>query len=175
MLPDFSRVKGIHPGAILKRELKKRNIRSVQLAKSIEEYPQTINAITKERRGINPKLSLKLGIYFNVDQDYFSLLQASYEVRQISIQQRQEKGIELANKVRKVLFWDTEVEKIDWNRNKRAIIQRFLEWGNKAEIEALIQFYGLESIKGELAQIKNTFSPHFENNVRAYILDNQEG
>ncbi|MEM6805490.1 MAG: plasmid maintenance system antidote protein [Bacteroidota bacterium] len=171
MLPKFSRVKGIHPGAILKRELKKRKIKSVHLAKAIDEYPQTINAITKERRGVNPKLSLKLGDYFHIDQDYFSLLQASYEVKQFAKKQWQEQGHELVKKARKTLFWDTEIANIDWDMHKRAIIQRFLEWGNVTEIESLIQFYGLQIIKCELAHIENTFSPHFEENVKSYILN----
>lgn len=63
MLPELASVKGIHPGAILKRELKKKNIKSIQLANAIGEYPQTIHAITKEKRGINPKLSIKLAGY----------------------------------------------------------------------------------------------------------------
>jgi plasmid maintenance system antidote protein VapI len=80
MLPEYNKVKGVHPGAILKRELTKRSIKAIELAKSINEYSQVINAITKEKRGINPKLSIKHGDYFNIEQDYFMLLQASFEV-----------------------------------------------------------------------------------------------
>ena len=81
MLPNLNKVKGVHPGAILKRELIKRGIKSVQLARILKEYPQTINAITKGRRGINPHLSIKLGDFFEISHDYFMLLQASYEVK----------------------------------------------------------------------------------------------
>ncbi len=80
MLPDLESVKGIHPGAILKRELKKRGIKSIDLANEIDEHPQTINAITKERRGMNAKLSFKLGDYFDMPHEYFMLLQAAHEV-----------------------------------------------------------------------------------------------
>lgn len=62
-------VNGIHPGAILKRELDKRNIKAIDLTKSIQEYPQTINAITKDKRRINPKLFIKHGNYFNIEED----------------------------------------------------------------------------------------------------------
>ncbi|MFB0947563.1 MAG: plasmid maintenance system antidote protein, partial [Spirosomataceae bacterium] len=80
-LPKYSKVKGVHPGADLKRELTKRNVKAIELANAIDEYPQTINAITKEKRGINPKLSIKLGDYFNIEKEYFMLLQASFEVK----------------------------------------------------------------------------------------------
>ena len=110
MLPEFKKIKGIHPGAILKRELSKRKLKAIELARSIEEYPQTINAITKEKRGINPKLSIKLGLYFGVENDYFMLLQASFEVEN-SLQQ--EKANPFNDKIRASIFWDTNLRKID--------------------------------------------------------------
>jgi len=166
MLPDFNKVKGVHPGAILKRELKIRNLKSIELAKSIDEHPQTINAITKERRGVNPKLSIKLGEYFEVTTDYFMLLQASYEVSRMI---EKDFGNPLLGKLRSALFWDTEISKIDSQKHKRAIIQRVLERGNRKEIKELINFYGLEMIKKEVGQIEKSFIPNYEKNVLEYI------
>lgn len=169
MLPTFNKVKGIHPGAILRRELRKQNIKSVQLARAIDEYPQTINAITKERRGINPGLSIKIGQFFQTSDDYFMLLQASYEVKKIT-SKNSGHAFPLSNKIRKSIFWDTKIENIDWQEHKRAVIQRVMERGNEKEIHELIQFYGLDMIREEIKSITNTFSPKYEENVRAYIL-----
>lgn len=166
MLPEYKRVKGIHPGAILKRELKKRSLKSIELAKSISEYPQTINAITKERRGINPKLSIKLGKYFSIENDYFMLLQASYQVKS-SIQDLNPNP--LLGKIRNSIFWDTDFNKINYIKNRRFIIQRILERGNKIEIEELINLYTKTAIKEELKSIKNSFHPNFERNISTYI------
>jgi len=170
MLPEFNRIKGIHPGAILKRELIKRNIRSVQLAEAIEEYPQTINAITKERRGINPKLSYKLGHYFGTDEEYFMLLQAAHEVALFK-----EKQCKLENpikgKFRVSIFWDTKIENIDIRKNKRSIIQRVLERGNQQEIKELIEIYSLPTIKIEISKIGVSFIPNYKKNVEKYILN----
>jgi len=80
MLPKISKIKGVFPGAVLSRELKKRGLESKKFALSLREYPQTINAINKGRRGINPSLSIKLGEKLGVDAEYFMLLQACYEV-----------------------------------------------------------------------------------------------
>ncbi|MEM9547167.1 MAG: helix-turn-helix domain-containing protein [Bacteroidota bacterium] len=166
MLPEFNRVKGVHPGAVLKRELKKRSLKSIELAKSINEHPQTINAITKERRGINPKLSIKLGEYFGIEKDYFMLLQASYEVKK-SI--RDLNPNPLIGKIRKSIFWDTDIKKIDIVKNKRFIIQRILERGNKTEIQELIHLYNTTTIKKELKYINNSFNPSFKRNVSTFI------
>lgn len=169
MLPELNKVRGIHPGAILKRELKKRNIKSIQLAREIHEHPQTINAITKEKRGINPGLSIKLGDFFGCRNDYFMLLQASFEVERVTLKGTRS-GATLADKIRKSIFWDTQIETIDWEKHKRSVIQRLLERGNGAEIKELIRFYGLNTIKEEIASISNTFSTEYEKNVNEYIL-----
>ena len=163
-LPKYDRVKGIHPGVILKRELKRRNIKAVALAKSIEEYPQTINAITKEKRGVNAKLSIKLGDYFNVEKEYFMLLQASFEVN-ASIRQSYKNP--LIGKVRSIIFWDTDFNKIDLVKNKRSVIKRILERGNESEIKELIAFYSKPTIEQELEKISNSLSPNFDR----YIYD----
>lgn len=167
MLPAYNRIKGIHPGAILKRELIKRGIKSIELARSINEHAQTINAISKERRGINAKLSIKLGNYFGIDNDYFMLLQAGYEVSN-SLQVSTPNS--LIGKIRNALFWDTDFTKIDLIKNKRFIIQRILERGNENEIKELIKLYGKTIIKQELKKINNTFNPNFKANISKYIL-----
>lgn len=173
MLPELHKVRGIHPGAILKRELKKLNIKAVQLAREIDEHPQTISAITKERRGINPGLSIKLGDFFGCRNDYFMLLQASFEVENVAMKGTRS-GPTLVGKIRKSIFWDTQIETIDWEKHKRSVIQRLLERGNGAEIKELIRFYGLKTIKEEITSITNTFSPEYEGNVKEYILMNSD-
>ena len=71
MLPQLDKIKGIHPGLILRRELSRQDIRSSELANAINEHKQTISAILNQRRGINPSISIKLSKRFNVDEDYF--------------------------------------------------------------------------------------------------------
>lgn len=168
MLPELKRIKGIHPGAILKRELKKRNIKAITLANAINEHAQTINAITKERRKINPKLSYKLGNYFNINHDYFMLIQASFEVSSFK-KSALESTNPLKGKFRISIFWDTRIELIDFEKNKRSVIQRILERGNQKEIKNLIKIYSLDTIKNEIKKIKNSFIPKYNENIRKYI------
>ncbi len=50
-------------------------------------------------------------------------------------------------KLRRGLFWDTDIEKIDWQRQRRAVIQRVFERGNSEEKEEITRFYGNSEIK----------------------------
>lgn len=46
MTEQYEKYKGIHPGIVLDRELKKRAIRQRPFALSLKEHPQSFNAIT---------------------------------------------------------------------------------------------------------------------------------
>ena len=172
MLPEISKIKGIHPGAILKRELKARGMKSNELAALVDEYTQTISAILNERRGINPALSIKLGKQLGIDVDYFMHLQASYEVQKEMDQSNRDSRDPNLKNIRKVLFWDTDFSQIDWERNKSAIIKRIFERGNDQEIYEIIAFYGLPTIKRIIRLSKNDFLPAFNENVKKYLTLN---
>ena len=168
MLPDLEKVRGIHPGAVLKRALKKRDITASDLARTIDEHKQTLSAILNGRRSVNPKLSIKLSEVFDARADYFMLMQASYDVQQqvATIPKRMPN----LKHFRKALFWDTQLEGIDWNTNKRAVIQRVLERGNEEEIQELINFYGKQTISKVIQSIKKSHLPSFEENIKSHNL-----
>lgn len=168
MLPKLAKIKGVHPGAILKRELKIQGLKAIELANAINEHKQTISAILNKRRAINPKLSIKLAKQFSVDQDYFMLLQASYDVKTVA-KSKMKSTPNIAN-IRKAIFWDTTIDKIDWDKNKRAIIKRILERGNTSEINEIISFYGRKIICSEIKAIKKSHLPSFEKNIITHNL-----
>ncbi|WP_159018699.1 HigA family addiction module antitoxin [Algibacter sp. L3A6] len=168
MLPKISKIKGVHPGLILQREIKRCNIKSSQLAIAIGEHKQTISAIINQKRGINPELSIKLADYFHEEEDYFMMLQAGYEVK-IALTKNSERKPNL-NNIRKVLFWDTTFDKIDWDKNKRAIIKRVLERGNDKEINEIIEFYGKSTVSTIVKSIKNSRLSTFKTNAEMHEL-----
>lgn len=153
MLPNIENVKGIHPGYILKRELKIRGLKSSQLASSIGEHKQTISAVLNRKRKITPMLSIKLSKTFHVEQDYFMLLQASYEVNSAAENSNNKKPN--LDKFRPALFWDTKIDSIHWDRQKKAVIKRVLERGNGAEMMELVRFYGRQTVLAETKQMEN--------------------
>ena len=166
MLPELSKIKGVHPGAILRRELKIRNLKSSRLANQIDEHKQTISAILNKRRDINPKLSIKLSTQFDVEEDYFMMLQAAYDVKTAS-ENNQTPNL---NNFRKAIFWDTKVDEIDWEKHKKAVIKRVLERGNATEIEEIISFYGKQSVVEEIKTMKESYLPAYQENIKEHNL-----
>lgn len=168
MLPEITKIKGVHPGAVLSRELKRRGLESKQFALSLGEYPQTISAINKGRRGINPSLSIKLGNALGVDSAYFMLLQAYYEVEKERKELQKTQAKPNLSKIRKIVFWDTDFDSIDWQKHRKAVIQRIFERGNDIEIKEIIAFYGKELVEKELSGV-HQFLPSLSKNKELYL------
>ncbi len=137
-------IKGIHPGIILERELLKRKLKKSQFALSLREYPQTIVSITKAKRDMNTPLSLKIEKALNIEEGYFMTLQVFYEIEKEKRKKLQKPDI---SKLRTVLFWDTNIESIDWLKNKKAVLQRVSERGNEIEKNEIEKFYSLNLSK----------------------------
>lgn len=154
---NITLLKGIHPGIILERELKKRKIPKRRIALTIGEFPQLLGDITKGKRRINPVLSIKLGDILGIDESFFSVLQAYYDIEQQKKKQARNKLPDL-KLLRSVLFWDTDINSIDWEKNKTSVIRRIFERGNDHEIPEIIRFYGEKEVQAILAQISNRSS-----------------
>lgn len=138
-------IKGIHPGLFLERELKLRNIKKGRLAISVNEFPQTLVSITKGKRNMNTPLALKIERILGFEEGLLMILQVYYEI------EREKANVQENHpdftKLRKILFWDTDFNKINWQKQKKAVIQRVHERGNQMEKEEILRFYGNETIK----------------------------
>ena len=153
MLPYIEQIKGVHPGYILERELRELRMTKKAFASSIGEYEQVIGEVTKRRRRINPALSLKIDKALDTPQQgYFMLLQTYYDLTQAEKELNGNIHPELS-KFRKILFWDADFNQIDWIKNKRFIIKRIYNRGNKEEIEELFRFYSKEEVELIIAEI----------------------
>jgi len=151
---NISLIKGIHPGVILSRELKKRKLPKRQLALKIGEYPQLLGDITHGKRRINPSLSIRLGNALELDETFFSVLQTYYDIEQ----EKKKQSLQIhpdISKFRPVLFWDTDINSIDWEKNKTSIIKRVFERGNAKEVNEIIRFYEKQEIDKVLENIEN--------------------
>ena len=142
MLPDIQKVKGVHPGAILDREFRKRGIKKSAFAVRIGEYPGIITDITRLRRGINARLSLRIEQALDAEEGYFMVLQAYYEINEAKKKEEQDNDRPELSLIRPILFWDVDVRSIDFIKRKNFVIKRVFERGNEAEIQEIIRFYG---------------------------------
>lgn len=137
-------IKGIHPGFILERELNQRQLRKGRFALSIQEFPQTLGAITKGKRDMNTALALKIEKALGLEEGYFMILQVYYDIAQEK--KKQNTASPDLTKLRPVLFWDTKIESLNWQKQKRAVIKRVFERGNDIEKEEITRFYGIETV-----------------------------
>jgi hypothetical protein len=75
-------------------------------------------------------------------------------------------------KIREILFWDTDFNKLDWQQYKSSIIKRIFERGNDMEIREIISFYGRPTVNRVIQLAKNNFLPSFKENVNNYLQKN---
>lgn len=167
MKTTTSLIKGVHPGVILERELKLRQVKKGLFALSIGEYPQVLGDVTKGKRRMNPALSLKVEKALGMEEGYFMVLQAYYDIAQEKRRQAESYHPDLS-KIRPIVFWDTDIKTIDWERQKTAVIRRIFERGNKREITEIIRFYGKEAVQYVL-KIARNLSPTTKQNKYKYL------
>ena len=133
-------IKGIHPGFIIDRELKKRHLRKKNFALSVDEFPQTLGTITKGKRNMNTALALKIEKSLGLEEGFLMILQVYYDIEQEKAKQQLDTPD--LSKLRTVLFWDTKMDKINWIKQKKTIIKRVFERGNDTEKQEITRFYG---------------------------------
>ena len=97
------------------------------------------------------KLALKIENYFHIEEGTLMLLQLLHD---IIIENRKTQKTPNLSLFRPILFWDTSMQKIDWEKNKKAIINRVYSRGNKQEQDEINHFYGEESVKNILKTFK---------------------
>lgn len=170
MISNIDIIKGIHPGIILERELKNRKLPKRIFAQSINEFPQTITTITKGKRRMNPALSLKIEQVLGLEEGYFMVLQAYCDIAQEKKKLSENYHPNLS-KIRSVIFWDTDIELIDWEKNKTAVIYRVFERGNEEEIQEIIRFYGKEKVLRILCE-KAIISKIESENINKHLRQN---
>jgi len=136
-------IKGVHPGKFLERELKKRELNQRQFALALNEHPQTLNAIIKGKRSMNIDLSLKIEKALNFDEGFLMTLQVFYDIK---ITNKRNQLTPDLSKIRKVTFWDTTIDKIDWKLHKAFVIKRVFSYGNIDEQREIIKFYGEDEV-----------------------------
>ncbi len=146
----LEKFKGIHPGIILARELKKRGLSQRPFALSLGEHPQTINAITKAKRNLPTSIALKIEEKLGMEEGTLALLQTYFDIQ---TEKSKIKPITPnLSLIRKSVFWDTDISQIDWDKQKNAVIRRIMERGNALEIKEIKRFYGAAIITEVLKQ-----------------------
>lgn len=159
----ISAFKGIHPGKIIEREIRKQKITQRGLAEKIGEHSQTLNAVIKGHRALTVEMAVKIEDTFGYEEGMLLTLQAYYDIAQYRIKKAQESVKGVPN-ISRILFWDADFDKIDWGRYRKSIIARVLERGSKEDIAEIARFYGLEVDDLEQFRSKNQYRIRIDRN-----------
>ena len=73
-------MKPIHPGRILKREMKARELSANRLALALRVPSGRITQIVNEKRGISPETALRLSCFFGNSARFWMNLQTRYDL-----------------------------------------------------------------------------------------------
>jgi plasmid maintenance system antidote protein VapI len=114
----------------------------------LQEFPQTLVSITKGKRRMNINIALKIEEALGIEAGYFMILQVYHDIEEA--RKSQNKETPDLSKLRRVLFWDTKMENINWVKQKKAVIKRVFERGNDSEKKEITRFYGKENINSIL-------------------------
>ncbi len=95
---------------------------------------------------MNTPLSLRIEKELGIEEGFFMTLQVFYDIKKEKKRLSEGHHPDLT-KFRTALFWDTKIEKIDWNLNKKAFIKRVFERGNLTEKKEVLNFYGHDTVR----------------------------
>ena len=129
------------PGRIIERKIKAEGRSQTDLASKLNVSPQELNAIIKGRRGIPLELSLKIDKELSLTEGFLSRLQLMNAINEIK---RKSERLENPPKVRRILFWDTDFDKIDWGGCRKYVLDRIEMYGTREEIDEIHEYYGLQ-------------------------------
>ena len=101
---------------------------------------------------MNTALSLRIEKALNLEEGFLMILQSFYDIKKEKAKLA-DKRMPNLKLLRPVLFWDTNINKIDWELHKEYIIQRIFERGNQQEKEQIESFYGKQVVADILSNI----------------------
>ncbi len=143
MRSEIDTYKGIRPGKVIGWELQERNFSQRSFAASIGEHSQTLNAVITGRRKLTVEMALKIEKALGYEEGFLLTLQAYYEIAEYK-NQMADASVSGVPAIRRMLFWDTDFDKIQWGRSKEYVIERVMERGDEAEKQEIARFYGMD-------------------------------
>lgn len=153
MYEQYLHLNNIPCGAVLNRIMTKEGISQSQLAERSGIVRQRICDYLANRRRITVEASLNLERALRIGiSGFFYRIQANHDIY-VCIQEQAKSYHPNLDSYRKSLFWDTDMEKLDWDKNRHWIIRRAFEYGNEEEILETIRFYGKEIVLDVLLKI----------------------
>jgi hypothetical protein len=95
---------------------------------------------------MNPSLALRAERELKLEEGFLMILQALFDLEEEKRTMLSEFA-PVVSRFRATLFWDTDIFKLNWDLNKRYIIRRVMQRGNKHEQQEILRLYGVETVR----------------------------
>jgi plasmid maintenance system antidote protein VapI len=170
MYEQYLSISTIPAGAILNRILQKENISQQEISVKSSVLPQLINDLITGKKRFTPEISIRLEQALGISEvGYFYKIQANHEIYLYTMELVKKDAPNLA-KLKKALFWDTDINQINWRKNAKWVVQRVFEYGNDTEIQEIIRFYGKIKVKEILDSINEKWKEESRNKNKTTYL-----
>ena len=93
---------------------------------------------------MNTALALKIEKLLDLEEGVLMVLQVYYDIEQEK--KKQPENTPELSKLRSILFWDTNLASINWEKQKSAVIKRVFERGNESEKNEIRRYYGEDMV-----------------------------
>ena len=136
-------LKGLHPGFFIGWDIKERGMTKTSLSKETGITYSYICNLIKGKKLLTLDYSLRLEDELGYEEGFLMTLQIHYEIK---LFQMKKGGTPNLSQFTEELFWDTDLENIDWQKAKQAVIERGMNVGNITDQAEIIRFYGEDEI-----------------------------
>ncbi len=145
-ISQYLKMKETPAGAVLNHIISKSNLAKKDVAEGIGITPQRMNDLIHGKRRVTVEMSLLLESILNIQKaGFFYQIQTNYDIfrQQRKLAESKKPNLEAFSKT---TFWDVDIRKIDWDKNKMFVIYRVLEYGTADELKEIESFYGKNQI-----------------------------
>jgi addiction module HigA family antidote len=78
---NFLFMRAVHPGEVLKQELKEVGVAPTEFARQIDVPPNRVSQIIAGKRSVTGDTALRLGHWFGTDPQFWLNLQSAFDLR----------------------------------------------------------------------------------------------
>lgn len=136
----FHTYRGIPLGIILKKDLKRFGISQKNLAEQIGMSYTNLNRSINYHRLFNIDEATKIDKFFGYEPGFVKKMQ-DYHLSANKVPSGSSSiSIDRPN-VRACVFWDVNIESLDWQNHRQFIIKRVDSYGNLSEKKSVHEFY----------------------------------
>lgn len=127
-----------------------------QLSAATGILPQRINDYISGKRRISAEASLLLENALSIETEgFFYIIQANHDIYD-ALTLQSENAMPDLTKIKKSIFWDTDISQINWSSNRKSVIRRVFEYGDEPAIKEIIRFYGKNEVNDTLNSITDS-------------------